>query len=298
MAVPAAMFVFQQIILIWAATYLDAVTYQIFNQAFKLIPTAIFARLLLGQKLIPLQWASIPVLVVGVIFVTINHASDATARPADVQEEVSRTLWLLAMAACSLSGLSSAFAGVYFERYVKGRHAAGLGLVQRNIQLGVFGVPLSIGYAMVKDRSALSKYGWLAGFGPAAWGVVALQVFGGLVTGVVVKYCDNIMKNFSLATSVILTVLLAIPLFGQWPSPFFLLGVALVVLSVFMYGCGVEDIRATGTWLRRAVQQVFASPRRKLAVGGVIGALAGLAIVEILWTGRMATLDLRTLTQG
>ena len=43
----------------------------------------------------------------------------------------------------------------------------------------------------------------------------ASQVFGGLVTGMVVKYCDNILKNFALAISVILTVLVAIPLFGQ-----------------------------------------------------------------------------------
>ena len=42
-----------------------------------------------------------------------------------------------------------------------------------------------------------------------------MQVFGGLVTGMVVKYCDNILKNFALAISVILTVLVAIPLFGQ-----------------------------------------------------------------------------------
>lgn len=35
------------------------------------------------------------------------------------------------------------------------------------------------------------------------------------MTGMVVKYCDNILKNFALAISVILTVLVAIPLFGQ-----------------------------------------------------------------------------------
>lgn len=90
--------------------------------------------------------------------------------------------WLLGLAACSVSGLSSAyagaqandetqcvlvwvaaastitvprwigstlkllfldFAGVYFEKYVKGRFAASLW--HRNIQLGLFGVPLSIG---------------------------------------------------------------------------------------------------------------------------------------------------------
>ena len=41
------------------------------------------------------------------------------------------------------------------------------------------------------------------------------QVFGGLIVGMVVKYADNILKNFANAVSVILTVLFAIPLFGQ-----------------------------------------------------------------------------------
>jgi UDP-sugar transporter A1/2/3 len=68
-------------------------------------------------------------------------------------------------------------------------------------------------------------------------------VFGGLVTGMVVKYCDNILKNFALAVSVILTVLAAIPIFGQWPSPVFLVGVALVLLSVFMYGRALDSRR-------------------------------------------------------
>jgi hypothetical protein len=42
-----------------------------------------------------------------------------------------------------------------------------------------------------------------------------VQVCGGLVTGCVVKYCNNVLKNFALAVSVILTVLVSIPLFGQ-----------------------------------------------------------------------------------
>ena len=45
--------------------------------------------------------------------------------------------------------------------------------------------------------------------------LAVLQVFGGLIVGMVVKYADNILKNFANALSVILTVLGAIPLFGQ-----------------------------------------------------------------------------------
>ena len=74
------------------------------------------------------------------------------------------------------------------------------------------------------------------GFGWLAWLVVALQVFGGLIVGMVVKYADNILKNFANALSVIFTVIGAMPLFGQYPSIFFLFGVIMVLLSVFMYG--------------------------------------------------------------
>lgn len=244
MLVPASMFVFQQILLIWAATFLDAVSYQIFNQSFKLVPTAVFAYLILGQTLSSLQWASMPVLAAGVIFVTINNNSNnsgnATGSDDIVVTVVSNTEWYLGMIACSISGLSSAFAGVYFEKYLKGKHGASL--LERNIQLGIFGAPLSVIYAWVKDGDTIQKKGWLHGFTPAAWGVVGLQVFGGLVIGMVIKYCDNVLKNFSLAVSVILTVLLAIPLFGQWPSAYFLVGVALVILSVFMYSESISKL--------------------------------------------------------
>ena len=64
---------------------------------------------------------------------------------------------------------------------------------------------------------------------------MCLQVFGGLIVGMVVKYADNILKNFANALSVILTVLGAIPLFGQIPSAWFIVGVAIVMSSVFMY---------------------------------------------------------------
>ncbi|KAL4519272.1 hypothetical protein Ndes2526A_g00366 [Nannochloris sp. 'desiccata'] len=232
MALPAVMFAFQQVLLIAAATYLDAVTYQIFNQAFKLIPTALFARWLLGQQLDSMQWASMPVLALGVILVTVNNGP--ANEPANNRKPVSQANWLIGMVSCCISGLSSAFAGVYFEKYVKGKHAPNLWI--RNIQLSVFGVPFSAALAWGKDRGSILRHGWLQGFSASTWAVVALQVFGGLVTGMVVKYCDNVIKNFAIAVSVILTVLVAIPLFGQFPSIFFLVGVAMVLLSVFMYG--------------------------------------------------------------
>jgi UDP-sugar transporter A1/2/3 len=201
--------------------------------------------------------------------VTVNNGP--TNEPV---KQVSQAKWFLGMVACSLSGMSSAFAGVYFEKYVKGRHAASLWV--RNVQLAAFGLPFSGIYAWSMNQKLIRQHGWLQGFGISTWIVVALQVFGGLVTGMVVKYCDNILKNFSLAVSVILTVLLAIPLFGQWPSMFFLVGVALVLLSVFMYGQVIKMqpiqrwFASVGIWGSRDWLTVFAACLGGAALGGAI----------------------------
>ena len=82
---------------------------------------------------------------------------------------------------------------------------------------------------------AIRERGFHQGFDTLVWCVVALQVFGGLIVGMVVKYADNIQKNFANALSVIFTVLGAIPLFGQVPSAWFIVGVGCTMTSVFMY---------------------------------------------------------------
>ena len=69
--------------MIVAASHLDAVTFQICSQSFKIMPTAFFAVWLLGQYLTPLQWGSLPVLAVGVVFVTMNGSTPAGALSAE-----------------------------------------------------------------------------------------------------------------------------------------------------------------------------------------------------------------------
>ena len=76
------------------------------------------------------------------------------------------------------------------------------------------------------------------------------QVFGGLIVGMVVKYADNILKNFANALSVIFTVIGAVPLFHQYPSGWFILGVAFVILSVCMYGKSTPPVGALKVFLQ------------------------------------------------
>ena len=91
--------------MIVAASHLDAVTFQICSQSFKIMPTAVFAVWLLGQYLTPMQWSSLPVLAFGVVFVTMNGSS-ASRDGESTSDQV-----LLGLGASALSGLSSAYAG-------------------------------------------------------------------------------------------------------------------------------------------------------------------------------------------
>ena len=79
-----------------------------------------------------------------------------------------------------------------------------------------------------------------------------MQVFGGLIVGMVVKYADNILKNFANALSVIFTVVGAVPLFHQYPSGWFILGVAFVILSVCMYGKSTPAVGAFAHYISKA----------------------------------------------
>ena len=70
---------------------------------------------------------------------------------------VSQGDWTLGLSASALSGLSSAYAGVYFEKYVKGKMSSTLWI--RNLQLGIYGLPLSIAYMFAKDHGNLRHGG-------------------------------------------------------------------------------------------------------------------------------------------
>lgn len=68
---------------------------------------------------------------------------------------------------------SSGFAGVYFEKLLKGSNT---GVWMRNIQLGFFGT--IIGYISVYtyDYTPVTEKGFFQGYNSVVWTVIALQV--------------------------------------------------------------------------------------------------------------------------
>jgi len=229
-AVPAVAYTLQSNLLFVALANLDAPTYQITYQT-KTIFTALFSRLLLGRRLEISQWMALLLLTLGCVLVTDLRGSKPHANATG-----SRLVGLSAVGAAALLSSSSS---VYFEKMLKKRgggtaqHQAGLWL--RNIQLGMFALPLAAAGMAYQDYEQLRDYGMLQGFDGVVWTVVLLNSCGGLLVAAVMKYADNIVKCFAAALAILSGTLISVPLFNFLPSRLFALGGLCTVSATVLY---------------------------------------------------------------
>uniref|UniRef100_A0AC35FYT7 UDP-galactose transporter n=1 Tax=Panagrolaimus sp. PS1159 TaxID=55785 RepID=A0AC35FYT7_9BILA len=218
--VPALIYTIQNVLLYIAVENLEAATY---------------------------MWLSLVVLIAGVALVQINagKVQSSTVSPLDVFNETITTSppeikdvmrhgnplygLLAVLAACVLSG----FAGIYFEKILKGSNVS---IWMRNIQLAVLSIPCGIIIIAIKDHDAVLKNGLMQGFDWVVWIVVFVQAVGGLIVAVVIKYADNILKAFATSVAIIIGMVAQIIIFNIWPKLLFLFGAILVIAAVFIYG--------------------------------------------------------------
>ena len=225
LGVPGLLYTFQNNLIFVALSNLPAALYQVTYQL-KILTTAIFSVIMLGRQLPPTQWAALLILFVGVALVQMPSEADASRPP----EHGNPFVGLLAiLAACCLSG----FAGVYFEKILKGTKQS---VWLRNIQLSVFGVVLGLGTVIVKDFSAVLDKGFFQYYNFLTWMAIFLQAFGGLVIALVIKYADNILKGFATSLSIILTGVVSLLFLDDFSlSPYFMLGTLLVMAATILY---------------------------------------------------------------
>ena len=138
-----------------------------------------------------------------------------------------------AVAQATLSGMS----GVYLEWQLK-RGDLAFSLWDRNVQLAMFSLPGAI-IALCSDaveRAAVQKEGMLHDF--SAWTVlvILLTALGGLLVAAAVQYTDNVLKNFAVSVSILITALASGLLFQDLVVDVtFACGTVIVVLAIFIY---------------------------------------------------------------
>ena len=119
----------------------------------------------------------------------------------------------------------------------------------RNIQMGLPSVVLGLASVYWKDGSELRERGFLHGYTPLVWAVVAVQAAGGLLVAVVVKYADNIMKTFATSFAIILGAAVNAVVGGFRPDATFAMGAMGVCAATVVYGTGGKKVKGEGETL-------------------------------------------------
>ncbi|KAF2674279.1 nucleotide-sugar transporter [Microthyrium microscopicum] len=239
LAIPAALYTFQNSLQYIAVSNLDAATFQVTYQL-KILTTAIFSVTMLRRKLAFKQWVALVLLMAGVAIVSVmpsmGGGGDSKKHPkrdgihAD-HGAMSNSIGLFAViTACATSGL----AGVYFEKVLK--NSAKVTLWVRNVQLSFYSLfpALFIG-VIFKDGRAIQQAGFFAGYNNVVWAAITCQAVGGLLVAMVVNYADNIAKNFATSISIILSFIASVWLFDFEITINFIVGMGFVLYATYLY---------------------------------------------------------------
>lgn len=222
--VPSALYTLQANLTFLAVSYIDAATFQVTYQL-KILTTAIFAVALLGKRLSVHQWLSLVLLMAGVALI---QYPDENSAKGDFSDNEKMLGLFMVLASC----LSSGFAGIYFEKVLKGKTS---NIWVLNVQLGAIGCVVgSLGLAL-QDNDGVRR-GFFFGYTSITWAVILLQAIGGLIVAIVVKYADNILKGFATSISIILSCIVSVFFFDFILTGRFVIGTGFVCAASYIYG--------------------------------------------------------------
>ena len=243
--VPAFIYFCQNVLQFFALQNLEAGVFAVLAQL-KTLTTAVFAVTMLHKRLSANQWRALCLVVLAAILVesppkVCPAADGALAEPAAAAAAVPPPQHnsSLGVALVLVISVLSGFSGVYFERVLK---TTKLSLWERNFQLAVWSMGFALLSIAIFDGRRVLAEGLFAGFSVWSFLIVLVQAAGGLLTAVVMKHTDNIVKGFAMAIAICLTSLLSIPLFGAHLTREFWVGAFMVILSIFNY----SDVRPGG----------------------------------------------------
>jgi len=226
LAIPSGLYTLQNNLLFIALSNLDAASYQVTYQL-KILTTAMFSVMMLGKKLNSYKWISLFMLMIGVSLV--QWPSDSQPK-----KEIVAGSQFVGLIAVLMACFSSGFAGVYFEKILKGSSCS---VWIRNIQLGFFGTIIGLFGVYTTDYSKVQEHGFFQGYNSVVWGVIVLQAIGGLVIAAVIKYADNILKGFATSLSIILSSVVSYYFLQDFsPNSLFVFGASFVIGATFLYG--------------------------------------------------------------
>lgn len=293
-SVPGTLYAVNNQLLYYAVFHLQPGMFQLASNT-KFVSTAILFRLVLKKTLTNLQWLGIVTLVLGM---TVSKAGliancaggldNETVKPRSFdgsQKSLSLGL-LIVLTTSTISGMSG-IANEYLLKKVD--ESAPLSL--KNAQLYLWGVLLNL-FGAISEAKGDSQAAF-RGFSIWVWIIIFLKSAEGVSISFIMRYLDNIVKCFASAVVVYATTLSSYLIFQEQVDFFFILGLAVVTVALYMYfgshnevlklheasiPAGGDDSDKTLRFLGRTTAQW-----RYLALRICGSALVLLLVGEIVW---------------
>jgi UDP-sugar transporter A1/2/3 len=236
--IPALLYLVQNSLLYVALSNLTAPIFQVTYQT-KLVTTAIVSVIMLNRKYSFQQWVCLVFLSLGVAIVVLGESSGGSKAASTETGPQSLTVGLLAV---TIACLSSALAGVYFEKVIKtagsGEKQVPVSVWMRNIQLAFFTICTALlqgWWSAAPAVAGAAANPYFHGFTHWAWILVCLQAGGGLLVAAVIKYADNVLKGLATGVSVCFATAVSTALFGTPLSGQFSAGAMMILGSVYLF---------------------------------------------------------------
>ncbi|KAG7366206.1 UDP-galactose transporter [Nitzschia inconspicua] len=238
--IPALLYLVQNSLLYTALSNLTAPVFQVTYQG-KLVTTAIVSVIMLNRKYSFQQWICLVVLSVGVAVVVLGESGGSSSSSAESVGDQAPQSLVLGLTAVTIACLSSALAGVYFEKVVKtsssGEKQKPVSVWMRNFQLAFFTIWTAMlqGWWTNMGKSEVDTKPYFHGFTSWVWILVGLQAGGGLLVAAVIKYADNVLKGLATGVSVCFATAVSTVLFGTPLSSQFSVGASMILVSVYFF---------------------------------------------------------------
>lgn len=245
--VPALLYLVQNSLLYVALSNLTAPIFQVTYQA-KLVTTAMVSVVMLNRKYTPQQWICLVGLSIGVAIVVMGESSGGPTKAAAEASQAGAQSLVVGLTSVTIACMSSALAGVYFEKVIKtagSEKQKPVSVWMRNIQLAFFTICTAFAQGLwtsMMHRTAAGDATHVAvqntyfhGFTGWVWILVALQAGGGLLVAAVIKYADNVLKGLATGVSVCFATAISTIFFGTPMSGQFMVGATAILISVYFF---------------------------------------------------------------
>jgi UDP-sugar transporter A1/2/3 len=253
--VPALLYLVQNSLLYVALSNLTAPIFQVTYQA-KLVTTAMVSVVMLNRKYTTQQWICLVSLSIGVAIVVLGESSGASASSSSTASPAGATQSLaVGLMSVTIACMSSALAGVYFEKVIKtagNERQKPVSVWMRNVQLAFFTICTAFAQGLWTSMHAGGDATHAAvpntyfhGFTGWAWLLVALQAGGGLLVAAVIKYADNVLKGLATGVSVCFATAISTIFFGTPMSGQFTVGATAILISVYFFSNPMSKTRAS-----------------------------------------------------